>query len=397
MALSPNKRRFFALGLGFACLAVQIGTLAILLAIHKAGGSPGNAMGSIVLVVLAGVIPVGFSFLSAVWAKNFDRAALITALVPAAAAFIASYAGSVHEFGYREPHTMYHTIGGPAHPLDPIGQGLVILLSGTWALGVAFAAKALKRGFFAMRGLGDTELETSESDRPFAFHLTLIAIFAACVVGMVAYAGYVAFQNLPEQRVAKSARILDSPASTAGKRQWAWRQLWRIQSPASNAVLAKAADGQPPPSNVLAACLLASHNEISHLALAEATLMQPVLPAKWEFFPNPGALLGHIEDSRAAPVLARLMKAPDPRVRQGAARALRHMKTGDSLEALAGGLNDPDWEVRWLSVMGLAEIVGPKDGKSWYPDSDKFKAEEKKYLDHWNAWAASRSRSVDGK
>lgn len=130
MALSPNKRRFLALGLGFACLAVQIGTLAILLAIHKAGGSPGNGMGFLGLVVLAGVIPVGFSFLSAVWARNFDRAALITSLVPAAAAFIASYAGSVHEFGYREPHTMYHTIGGPAHPLDPIGQGLVILVSG---------------------------------------------------------------------------------------------------------------------------------------------------------------------------------------------------------------------------------------------------------------------------
>ena len=125
--------------------------------------------------------------------------------------------------------------------------------------------------------------------------------------------------------------------------------------------------------------------------------MQPALPDKWEFFRNPEMLIGRIEDIHAAPILSRLMKAPDPRVRQGAAQALRHMKTEASVEALVGGLNDPDWEVRWLSVMGLDEIVGPKDGSGWGPGFDLFKAEEKKYLDHWNAWAASRPRPVEAK
>lgn len=395
MTRSPNKVRFLALGLGFACLAAQVSLLAVLLAFYKKHGSGQRDVAG--LVVLAAVIPVGFSFLSAVSARNFDRAALITALVPASAVFLAAYAGSVHEFVYREPHTMYHTLGGPAHPLDPIGQSLVICMSGGWAVAVAFAAKALKRGFFALRGLGGMEQEAVETDSPLAFRATLFALIAACVAGMAAYAGYVAFQNMPEQRVAKSGRILDSPSSTSGERQWAWRQLWRIRSPASNAVLAKAATDQPPPSNVLAACLLASHNDISHLALAEETLMQPALPAKWEFFPNPGFLFGHIEDTRAAPILSRLMKAPDPRVRQRAAQALRHMKTEVSVEALVGGLNDPDWEVRWLSVMGLDEIVGSEDGKGWGPGFDLFKAEEKKYLDHWNAWAANRPRPAGAK
>jgi len=384
------------MGLGFACLAIQLSLLATL--VHKAhGGYPERVTVIVLLAVVAGVIPVGFSFLSAVLARNFDRAALITALVPAAAIFLAAYAGSVHEFVYREPHTMYHTLGGPAHPLDPIGQGLVICMSGAWAVAVAFAAKALKRGFFALRGLGGMEQEAVETDSPIAFRTTIFALIAVCVAGMAAYAGYVAFQSMPEQRVAKSARILDSPASTAGERQWSWRQLWRIRSPASNAVLAKAAVDQPPPSNILAACLLASHDDISQLALAEETLMKPALPDKWEFFPHPGSLLGQIEDIHAAPILSRLMKAPEPRVRQGAAQALRHMKTGESVEALIGGLNDPDWEVRWLSVMGLAALAGPQDGKGWYPDNKTFKTEEKKYLDHWNAWAASRPRPAVAK
>ena len=393
---SSNKQRFLALGLGFACLAAQIVLLLILIMLHKKHGS--SSRDGIGLIALAGVIPIGFSFLSALLARNFDRAALITALVPAAALFVASYAGSIHEFGYREPNTFHHVIGGAAHPLDPFGQGFLILVFGAWAVCVAYAAKALKRGLFAIRGIdGSEQQETGDTDSPLAFRISLLAILAACVAGLVAYAGYVAFESMPEQRVARAARILDSSSSTPGERRWAWRQLWRIRSPASNAVLAKAAADQPPPSNALAACLLASHGEISHLALAEETLMQPSLPEKWEFFPNAGMLISQIGDPRAAPILARLMKAPDPRVRQGAAQSLRHMITGDSVEALIGGLNDPDWEVRWLSVMGLAEIVGPTDGERWHPDDKRFKTEEKKYLDHWNAWAARRPRPVDVK
>ena len=393
MTPSHNKSRFVALGLGFACLATQIGLLVILQALHKNHGGSG-----IVGFALLVVIPVGFSFLSAVLARNFDRAAFITALVPAAAMFVAGYAWGVHEVVYREPGVMNHVIGGPAHPLDPIGQARQIFLPAAWALVVAVVAIALKRGVFALRRLRRVgSQENMQTDDPRAFRLTVMALIAACAAGMVAYAGYVAFESMPEQRVAKSARILDSPASTAGERQWAWRQLWRIRSQAANTVLAKAAVDQPPPSNVLAACLLASHNDISHLALAEETLMQPALPDKWEFFRNPEMLIGRIEDIHAAPILSRLMKAPDPRVRQGAAQALRHMKTEESVEALVGGLNDPDWEVRWLSVMGLDEIVGPKDGSGWGPGFDLFKAEEKKYLDHWNAWAASRPRPVEAK
>ena len=97
MTPSHNKSRFLALGLGFACLATQLGVIVTLMEFHKVGGHPGNVVGLIVLLVLAGVIPVGFSFLSAVLARNFDRVSFITALVPAAAMFVASYAWGVHE------------------------------------------------------------------------------------------------------------------------------------------------------------------------------------------------------------------------------------------------------------------------------------------------------------
>ena len=125
--------------------------------------------------------------------------------------------------------------------------------------------------------------------------------------------------------------------------------------------------------------------------------MQPVLPGEKEFSLPPGSLLEAIGDIQAAPILARLMKSPDPQIRLGASLALRHMDTKESVEALIGGLNDPEWEVRWTSVLGLAEIIGPKQGNSWHPDMNTFKAGEKKYLDHWNAWPASRLRPMDAK
>ncbi|MEI8285550.1 MAG: HEAT repeat domain-containing protein [bacterium] len=359
---------------------------------------PENTARFFILIALAGVIPAGFGFLSAVLAKKYDRAAFITTLVPAAALFVANYAWGIHEFGYREPNTFYNVMGGPAHPFDPIGQTLQILFSSVWAAAVAFVAIVLKRSFFAVCGLDclqDQKAEEPENLR--AFSMTVLALIAACVVGLVAFTGYTSFENMPEQRVAKSARILDSPSSTTSERRWAWRQLWRIPSQESNAVLAKAAANQPPPRDVLAACLLASHNDISYLALAEKTLMQPVLPGEKEFSLNPGSLLEAIGDIQAAPILARLMKSPDPQIRLGASQALRHMDTKESVEALIGGLNDPEWEVRWRSVLGLAEIIGSKHGNSWHPDMNTFKAEEKKYLDHWNAWAASRLRPVEAK
>jgi hypothetical protein len=43
-----------------------------------------------------------------------------------------------------------------------------------------------------------------------------------------------------------------------------------------------------------------------------------------------------------------------------------------------------EWQVRWISTLGLAEIVGhEKREKSWGPSRDTFKQDEQLYLEHW--------------
>lgn len=85
------------------------------------------------------------------------------------------------------------------------------------------------------------------------------------------------------------------------------------------------------------------------------------------------------------------MNASDTGTRRGAAQALRNIGTQDAVKPLVQGLYDSDWEVRWLSTMGLAGIVGPdEDGNSWYPASDGFKEDEQLYLDHWRTWASNQ-------
>ena len=92
-------------------------------------------------------------------------------------------------------------------------------------------------------------------------------------------------------------------------------------------------------------------------------------------------------------MLARFLDSADVIVRRSAAQALRAIASKTAIEPLVKALEDDDWEVRWVAVMGLAGIVGPnKNGQSWYPAYDGFKNDELKYLQHWREWAQKRAR-----
>jgi HEAT repeat protein len=87
------------------------------------------------------------------------------------------------------------------------------------------------------------------------------------------------------------------------------------------------------------------------------------------------------------PTLATLLKQGDVRVRRAAALALVNTASPSALAPLAQALDDRDHEVRYLAVIGLAEITGQND---WRPSADTFREREADYLSHWEQWRKAR-------
>ncbi len=96
-----------------------------------------------------------------------------------------------------------------------------------------------------------------------------------------------------------------------------------------------------------------------------------------------GNNLGRIRDPIAIRDLTDLLSAPASPVRSGAARALGQTASPQAVQPLAKALDDPDAEVRYWGVVGLAEITGQGE---WRPTDSAFKSDEHKYIEHWRTW-----------
>jgi hypothetical protein len=85
------------------------------------------------------------------------------------------------------------------------------------------------------------------------------------------------------------------------------------------------------------------------------------------------------------------MKSTQVLTRRAVAYALRHAGTKEAVPGLAVGLNDPDREVRYQAVIGLAELTEPEPGQEglWGPAVDKFEQDELLYLNYWRGRFAS--------
>jgi hypothetical protein len=93
-----------------------------------------------------------------------------------------------------------------------------------------------------------------------------------------------------------------------------------------------------------------------------------------------------IDSSKAVPSVRRLLQSADAPLRRAAAQALWHVADASSQDAMIGALNDPDSEVRFYTIRGLAEVTGQKE---WGPSSALFDEDEQTYLKHWRDWAAA--------
>lgn len=77
----------------------------------------------------------------------------------------------------------------------------------------------------------------------------------------------------------------------------------------------------------------------------------------------------------------------DGQFRRPIAAAIRSTKSQSAIHPLSSLLADADFEIRYTAVIGLAEITGQHE---WGPAQDVFQANERRYLDHWKAWAKAR-------
>jgi len=96
-----------------------------------------------------------------------------------------------------------------------------------------------------------------------------------------------------------------------------------------------------------------------------------------------------IEDPRALPSVKHLLQSSDIPLRRAAAQALWRIADKSSQSAMIAVLNDPDSQVRFYAVRGLAETTGQRE---WGPANGLFEQDEEKYLRHWRTWGAAKTQ-----
>lgn len=343
---------------------------------------------TIFLTLIVLVLPTGVACCVAVCSHPYHKPVLITALVPALFVFLVGYLFDIKDqIETSARHAMTGGMLGYTSPFNVIGQVVKISPFLLWAGLVSALALLIKRLF-----VNEDAQAREERDGESFFTPLVWGLIALTVAGLVGYYIVVSSQNTPSARVASARKILHSQQSSESERRRAIYDLWHLKADGVNEVLRTATQEQSYPLNVMAASFLASKNDISGLPLLETQLMQSSKLKGAHFDMDLAMLLRGIKDPKAVPALIRMLKADDPKTREGAVQALRNIGGDSVIDPLVAGLSDPDHKVRWISTMALTEIVETPPAMALpFPGSDQFKLNEQLYLDIWKKWAAERS------
>lgn len=191
-----------------------------------------------------------------------------------------------------------------------------------------------------------------------------------------------------ERVVEQVAGVLHSSSSSLEQKREAVFVLSRTRNGAATLALRPGLREEDVTLRLSTAAALLERNDTSGLNIAEEALLSPN--------PNTPQFLLHnlsyaisegVKDDRAIPTLAKLLHAPSPETRRAAVSALRHTGSRSAISALVEALEDPDIEVRYYGVIGLAEITGQSE---WRPNMDEFRSDPKRYLSYWADWARFR-------
>ncbi|MDA1315788.1 MAG: HEAT repeat domain-containing protein, partial [Acidobacteria bacterium] len=117
-------------------------------------------------------------------------------------------------------------------------------------------------------------------------------------------------------------------------------------------------------------------------------------------------------DPKGVEILARWLQPGSPdHVRAAAAAALSRIHTPSAVMVLGPALRDPDFQVRWRAIGGLANFannipiggVGPSadpwpfrtdDTMRYLVNSEEIRDKEDFYLDFWRAWWSENQGAV---
>lgn len=179
--------------------------------------------------------------------------------------------------------------------------------------------------------------------------------------------------------------VVKDAHSDISRRQEALYALRTLQIPRATAALERALQEKSIDLQLVAAAALLERNDTAGMQIAEAALTKrpPAIPG-YLLHNLTYAISEGVRNDRAVPALARLLQLPDIETRRAAASALWHTHSDAAASALAAALNDQDFEVRFYSVIGLAEITGQSE---WHPNMEVFHGDETRYLEHWRNWA----------
>jgi hypothetical protein len=188
-----------------------------------------------------------------------------------------------------------------------------------------------------------------------------------------------------ERVIGQLGAVLESAKSPVEERREAVFALNSSKSPAAVGVLRRVAEVKDVTLRLSVAAALLEHNDISTLQFAEQTLLKPDPTLSPDLLHNLSyAIFVGVKDERAVPGLTRLLHASSLETRRAAASALMHVGSTSCIDPLLSAIGDPDFEVRYYSVVGLAEITGQMD---WRPNMEDFRSDQDKYLKHWRVAA----------
>jgi hypothetical protein len=124
--------------------------------------------------------------------------------------------------------------------------------------------------------------------------------------------------------------------------------------------------------------------KLNYLDSVKAILIKPEPDLAPTVADVANSMEGHLKSPDAVPTLAALLHSSEVAVRRAAASVLSDIATQATIAPLAKiALNDPDQNVRYYAVLGLATAT--ETGEA--PAMDRFQKNEAEMITRWRSWA----------
>jgi hypothetical protein len=127
--------------------------------------------------------------------------------------------------------------------------------------------------------------------------------------------------------------------------------------------------------------------DLSVLPLAEQDLFDQSVQSS--FFPKSNLVLAasSLEPQISVPLLARVLKSPEPEMRIAAARFLEYTNSQTALGVLLSALDDPNREVQFAVMQSLGNLTNQHQ---WRPNTTDSDSHWKACVQHWREFETRR-------